>query len=121
MSVDLSEVRNEWFKTSGPHHIRDVADHYGIFNDLFGKYAYFVPRVNLSIKYKVSDDEFCPVYFGNRIYPEQTKNAPEVSFDHKFSIAHNGPVEENTLWTLIVTNPDGNLTDSNKEYVHWMM
>lgn len=80
-----------------------------------------MPRVNLSIKYKVSDDEICPVYFGNRIYPEQTKNAPEVSFDHKFSLAFNAPAEENTLWTLIVSNPDGNLTDSNKEYVHWMM
>jgi large subunit ribosomal protein L38 len=121
VSIDLSEVKKEWLKTSGPYHIRDVADHYGIFNDLFGKFAYFVPRVGLNIKYKLSDDEFHPVYFGNRIYPEQTKDAPEVSFNHRFSIAHNGPVEENTLWTLILSNPDGNLADDNKECVQWMM
>lgn len=117
----MDEVKRDWFKTSGPFQARDIADHYGIFNDLFGKFAFFVPRIHLSIKYKLQNDEYCPVYFGNRIYAEQTKNAPEVSFDHKFTISHSRPVEENTLWTLILSNPDGNLTEDNKEYVHWMM
>lgn len=121
MFVNLNEIKEEWFKTSGPYQVRDIADHYAIYKDLFGAYAYFVPRVNLGIKYTLSNEESWPVYFGNRIYAEQTKNAPDVSFNHKFSMSHSGPVEENTLWTLIMSNPDGNLNDSEKEYVHWMV
>lgn len=29
--------------------------------------------------------------------------------------------EKDTLWTLVLTNPDGHLQDSEKEYVHWFM
>lgn len=121
VSIDLDDVKNEWFKTSGPYQIRDITEHYGIYTDLFGDYAYFIPRVNLSIKYKLPNDEFCPIYFGNRIYAEQTKRAPEVSFDPNFSLSHEKSAEKETLWTLVMTNLDGNLKEDNKEYVHWMI
>lgn len=61
MEVNLDEVKVDWFKTAGPFHIRKIAEHYGVYEDLFGKYAYFVPRVFLDIK----------VYYQNkRLYHE---------------------------------------------------
>jgi large subunit ribosomal protein L38 len=50
VQIDLDTVKAEWYKTGGPFHIRKVAEHYGVFNDLFGRYAYFTPRVPLTIK-----------------------------------------------------------------------
>ena len=29
--------------------------------------------------------------------------------------------DSNSLWTLVLTNPDGHLTEENAEYVHWMV
>ena len=113
VEVDLDVVREEWLKTSGPFHIRKIAEHYGVFQHLFGD-AYFVPRLNLDISF---NDH--PVYFGNILKPQDLKNSPQVSFDDKFNYG-NG-LEENTFWTLIMTNPDGNLADSTKECVHWFM
>lgn len=54
VEVNIDEVKTDWFKTGGPFHIRKIADHYGIFDHLFGKYAYFVPRVFLDIKVNVA-------------------------------------------------------------------
>jgi large subunit ribosomal protein L38 len=121
VEANLDEIKSDWLKTAGPFHIRKIADHYGIYNDLFGKFAYFVPRVHMNIKFNLSNDEFLPVHHGNRVMPEQAKNAPEISFEHKFALSHSDEPEENTMWTLILTNPDGNLTQSDKEYAHWMM
>lgn len=50
MEIDLEATKNEWLNTAGPFHIRRLGEHYGVFNDLFGKYAYFTPRVQLDIK-----------------------------------------------------------------------
>lgn len=123
VNIDLNDVEQEWFKTSGPFHIRNLCDHYGVFKDLFGEYAYFVPRICLNIKYKspVVEHEFYPIYYGNRVEPNQAKLAPEIDFNPKFSLKNNEKSEENSLYTICVTNPDGHLNEDNKEYVHWMM
>lgn len=47
-------------------------------------------------------------------------NAPDVTFDHTFKISDDAG-NKDSLWTLVLTNPDGNLTEQNKEYVHWMV
>lgn len=77
----------------------------------------------MKIKYKSPDteDEYCPVYFGNHIKPRDTKNAPEVSFEADLLKTQNNNYKHQELYTLIATNPDGHLTEDNKEYVHWMM
>lgn len=62
------EVRNDWLNTSGPHHVRTLAEHFNIYEDLFGE-AFFVPRVPLDIKYQQEDGAFLPVYYGNQIKP----------------------------------------------------
>lgn len=65
VEIDLSAVKDDWIKTGGPFHVRKVADHYKIFEHLFGKHAFFTPRVPMNIKFKISDDVHCPVYQGN--------------------------------------------------------
>lgn len=45
----MDEVKRDWLATSGQFHIRDLAKHFGIFQDLFGS-AYFVPRVTLNVE-----------------------------------------------------------------------
>lgn len=41
----------------------------------------------------------------------QALSAPEVTFK----------ADKDSLWTLILTNPDGHLSEENSEYVHWFM
>jgi large subunit ribosomal protein L38 len=116
--ADLNEIQRDWLETSGPLQIKKLCEHYGIFKDLFGDYAYFVPRIFLDIKY-ASNDDLHPVYYGNRLTPSQTQEAPQIKFNPTL------PIEEQTekkpLWTLCLINPDGHLTENNKEYVHWMV
>jgi len=120
LEINLEEVKNDWSKTSGPFHIRKIAEHYGVFEHLFGRYAQFTPRVRLDIKFQLSKDLYCPVYHGNRLKSFDAKNAPEVTFDHTFSISPGEP-KKDSLWTLVLTNPDGHFKEENKEYVHWMI
>lgn len=120
--------------------MRKVAYHYKIFEHLFGKHAFFTPRVSMDIKFKISDDVLCPVYQGNvskrhslvsalslivwnlqRIKPSQASNAPAVVFDHKFSMSGDSTSDKNSLWTLVLTNLDGRPSADNSEMVHWMM
>ncbi|KAG5685117.1 hypothetical protein PVAND_014314 [Polypedilum vanderplanki] len=77
LEIDLEDVKNEWLKSAGPLQLRKkIAEHNRIYYNLFGKFAYFVPREK---------------------------------------------PEEDTMWTLILTYPDGHLTKENSEYVHWMI
>lgn len=49
VAIDLEKVDEDWTKSSGPYQIKDIANHYGIYEHLFGD-AYFIPRVFLTIK-----------------------------------------------------------------------
>jgi len=116
--INLDECKKDWMQTAGPFQVRKLAEHYGVFENLFGKYAFFTPRVNLNILFKQPDDKYLPVYYGNRFSPTDAQEVPEVEFDHTFTIDKNA---SESLWTLIMSNPDGHLTAENSEYVHWMM
>lgn len=70
--IQLELVRKEWLKTSGPFHVKAVAEHFNIFKDLFGD-AYFLPRVPLSIQYQQPEGSSMPVYYGNQIKPKEVK------------------------------------------------
>ncbi|XP_045618376.1 large ribosomal subunit protein mL38 isoform X1 [Procambarus clarkii] len=110
LAVDINKVREEWDSTSGPHHIRTLAEHYGIFRDLYGC-AYFIPRVALRINYNFDDEMVSPVYRGNTIKPREASTCPTVQFKS----------EPNELWTLVLTNPDGNLLENKSECLHWFI
>jgi large subunit ribosomal protein L38 len=53
---------------------------------------------------------------GNIIKPKEATACPKVSY------ALTGfESDPSSLWTLVMTNPDGHFTDENSEYLHWMV
>lgn len=70
--IPLDEVRAEWEKTSGPFHKQRVAEHCGIFRDLF-KGATFTPWVTLRVEYSQEDEDLVPVYYGNMVTPSEVR------------------------------------------------
>ncbi|XP_015675198.1 39S ribosomal protein L38, mitochondrial [Protobothrops mucrosquamatus] len=110
LQIPLDDVRAEWERTSGPYHKQRLAEHYGLYRDLFDN-ALFVPRVLLKVEYNQNEDYVMPVYYGNVVTPTEAFNTPEISFE----------ADEGTLWTLLLTNLDGHLSDGNLEYVHWLV
>ncbi|XP_013907053.1 PREDICTED: 39S ribosomal protein L38, mitochondrial [Thamnophis sirtalis] len=110
LQIPLDDVKAEWERTSGPYHKQRLAEHHGLYRDLFDN-AMFVPRVLLKVEYNQDENYVMPVYYGNVVTPTEAFNHPEVSFE----------AEEGTLWTLLLTNLDGHLSDGNSEYVHWLV
>lgn len=108
--VDLRMVREDWLRTDGPSHIHRLAKHYGVYNDLYGD-AYFMPTVQLNVSYDLPDDKLTRVYTGNVIKPSEAAKVPDVTFN----------AEDGSLWTLIMSTPDGNLTGAENEYCHWFV
>ncbi|XP_030629787.1 LOW QUALITY PROTEIN: large ribosomal subunit protein mL38 [Chanos chanos] len=106
--IPLERVRAEWEVTSGPYHIQRLAEHYGVYRDLFPM-AYFVPRIMLRVTY--GDDNSAAVHFGNHLTPSKAAALPQVSFT----------AEDDSLWTLLLTSPDEHLEDGEQEYVHWLV
>ncbi|XP_070783105.1 large ribosomal subunit protein mL38 isoform X2 [Enoplosus armatus] len=106
--IPLDRVQETWEKSSGPFHIKRLADHYGVFRDLFPM-AYFLPQVSLHICY--SQENGGQVHYGNRLTPTGAASVPQVSF----------AAEEGSLWTLLLTCPDEHLLDKEAEYVHWLV
>uniref|UniRef100_A0A8D0DD77 Large ribosomal subunit protein mL38 n=1 Tax=Sander lucioperca TaxID=283035 RepID=A0A8D0DD77_SANLU len=90
--IPLDKVQETWEKSSGPFHIKRLADHYGVFRDLFPM-AYFLPQVSLRIGY--GQDNTGQVHYGNRLTPTEAVSVPQISFDS----------EEGSLWTLLLTCP----------------
>lgn len=111
ITVDLNKIREVWWITNGPRQIYTIAKHYGIYNDLYGD-AYFIPNTYLEIDYDIgSDDVVARVYRGNVIKPIEASNPPTITYNSS----------SDTLWTLLMTTPDGNMKNSNNEYCHWFM
>uniref|UniRef100_UPI003AAD74A1 large ribosomal subunit protein mL38 isoform X2 n=1 Tax=Centroberyx gerrardi TaxID=166262 RepID=UPI003AAD74A1 len=106
--IPLDRVQETWEKSSGPFHVQRLADHYGVFRDLFPM-AYFLPHVSLRVSY--GQDNSGQVHYGNRLTPTEAASGPQVSFE----------AEEGSLWTLLLTCPDEHLLDSEGEYVHWLV
>ncbi|XP_058830231.1 large ribosomal subunit protein mL38 [Topomyia yanbarensis] len=123
LTIDPELVKRDWLKTSGPFHVRRVAEHYGIFEHLFGA-AYFVPRINLKIAFQ-NGDSASPVYYGNVVKPAEANRQPEVHFDHTFDfkdrLGTGAESSGTSLWTLVLTNPDGHFSENDKEYCHWFV
>ncbi|XP_022598508.1 39S ribosomal protein L38, mitochondrial [Seriola dumerili] len=107
--IPLDRVQETWEQSSAPFHIKRLAEHYGVFKDLFPQ-AYFLPQVLLRVNYG-QDNNSGQVYYGNRLTPTQAASAPQISFD----------AEEGSLWTLLLTCPDEHLQDNEAEYVHWLV
>lgn len=110
LEVDLDEVKKEWLQTLGPYHKKQVAEHYSIFEHLYGE-GFFVPFLNLDVFYDLNNGTSLPVYSGNVIKPTEAKMAPTITYES----------HEDALWTLTLTNLDGHLYENDKEYIHWLV
>ncbi|KAK0181042.1 hypothetical protein PV327_003363 [Microctonus hyperodae] len=109
--IDLDQMRKDWWISTAPSQIKTIADHYGVYDDLFGD-AYFHPVLPLDIKYDFGDEEkIATVHRGNILLPSETSNPPTITYD----------AEPDTLWTLLLTTPDGNFSDRKFEYCHWFI
>uniref|UniRef100_A0A8D0GVT4 Large ribosomal subunit protein mL38 n=1 Tax=Sphenodon punctatus TaxID=8508 RepID=A0A8D0GVT4_SPHPU len=108
--IPLDKVKEEWEKVSGPYHKKQVAEYYGLYRDLFNE-ATFVPRVPLWVEYNHDEEYVMPVYYGNLVTPTEASSPPGVTFE----------ADEDSLWTLLLTNLDGHLLEADSEYVHWLV
>ena len=68
MSVDELEVQEEYNQEIGFHNVYRVADHYGVYKDLFGD-AYFYPQTQFRVVYDVDEEYVNPVFNGNILEP----------------------------------------------------
>lgn len=118
--IDLDKVQRTYVKTTGQHDLRLLADHYGIFEHLFGS-AYFVPRVPLNISYQLDGDSLAPVYNGNVIKPTEAAKAPQIDFDGLVDPITGQAAGQDTYWTLVASNPDAHYTNGTAECLHWFM
>ncbi|XP_076024039.1 large ribosomal subunit protein mL38 [Genypterus blacodes] len=106
--IPLERVQDTWERTGGPFHVQRLADHYGVFRDLFPM-AIFLPQVPLRVSY--GQDAGGQVHYGNRLTPTEAASVPQVSFE----------AEDDSLWTLLLTCPDEHLVDGEAEYLHWLV
>lgn len=104
--IPLETVRKEWMAKNEFSTTTKLAKHYGIFEHMFQKKE-FVSSVRMSVKFGNTDQ----VHYGNFLTPSQTTHEPAVDYD----------CSEDSHWTLVLANPDGNLFEKGKEVLHWMI
>ncbi|KRX54030.1 39S ribosomal protein L38, mitochondrial [Trichinella sp. T9] len=111
LKLDLETIEEENSQGSEPMLVKQMAEHYGIFRDLFHSMVYFYPIVPLKILFPIDNETAYRVYYGNILKPEEVKSAPLVSFK----------AEPNTYWTLMAVNLDGNAYENDTEVLHWFV
>ena len=72
--IDVSSVQKDWLQGEGAIQIRALAQHCGIYKDLFGPFAFFDPLVPLAVEYDYDGETFTPVYRGNIVKPREASN-----------------------------------------------
>ncbi len=70
MKVPLDKVNEAYTQEWEPIHRRTLAEHYGIYRDLFNG-ASFTPSLNASITFDYDDEYVTPVHRGNIILPAE--------------------------------------------------
>lgn len=72
VEVPIEEVAEQDFEGHGQERIHALANHFGIFRDLFGD-AFFYPKMKLKVGYTVKEEEDMvnPVFHGNKLLPEE--------------------------------------------------
>ncbi|XP_037073153.1 39S ribosomal protein L38, mitochondrial-like, partial [Pollicipes pollicipes] len=108
--VPLDQVEAEWRHALGPEHARNVAEHYGVFGDLFGV-GFFTPVLPLRVSFPLGEEECAVAHVGNSIKPAEASRQPDVAFE----------APEHSLWTLVCTNLEGPLGGEAPELVHWLV
>ena len=70
VEIPLEAVRDSWQSEWGPLHKRALAEHHGIYRDLFND-AYFIPVVDMKVLYDYDDEFVTPIHLGNSILPSE--------------------------------------------------
>lgn len=108
--INVEEIDKIWQRTVGPQQVQEIADHYGIFENLF-HHAYFTPWVPLQVLYHSDEEYLNPVHHGNILPSSAVVHEPQVQFTSC----------PDDIWTLVLTNLDGHLVDTESEYLHWII
>lgn len=122
--VPLVEIHSPTEDTHAPVRRLIIAQHYDIFDALFGYPHFFVPQTKFNICYAVEETtgahdcyEVQPVYTGNFVSPKFAMTRPLIGL----SDAPSGH-----LWTLVMSCPDEPIREkddssSPNEYLHWIV
>jgi len=72
VEISLQEVEKEWEASLMPQAYCETAQHFGIFQDLYGD-AFFHPRVPLHVSYNDGSEKAVRVFRGNIIKPAKVR------------------------------------------------
>lgn len=113
LHIPLDQVEEEWSRSHRPDHVQRLAEHYGVFGDLFGQGAFFAPVLPLHVEFPVgAESDACSVVFaGNDIKPAEAKQRPGVTYE----------ADESTLWTLLCVNAEGSVESAAPQTVQWLV
>jgi len=111
LEVDIAAVQRDSDTDSWPQTLRTWAEHCGVFRHLFGPHAFFDPVVPMRVAYDYDEETVSVVHCGNIIKPSEARTQPDVSY----------PSAPDDLWTLLATNPDGDLYRPESECCHWLV
>lgn len=125
LDFDPFELEQEDVKADGGEDVsvaRSCAEHYGVFEDLFGGHAVFDNVVHLDVEFDVAGAkpdhsgfvETAPVFYGNVVDAVNCADPPTVTI-------HGDDDDGNSLWTLVMTSPDQNFVQPRGELLHWMV
>lgn len=104
--IPLDIVKKDWMAKNELITTTNLARHYGIFEHMFqGKE--FTPSVRMRVKFGETDQ----VHYGNFLLSSQASCKPTVNYD----------CSDDSHWTFIFANPDGNFIEKKKEFLHWMI
>ncbi len=83
LDVDLDAVAAEHLGGGGLFaDIRNSADLYGVYDDLFDKDTFFTPSTYMEVRYECADDQemVVPVHRGNVVKPKEAVKKPSVAW-----------------------------------------
>lgn len=104
--IPLEAVQKEWKAKNELSTTTKLARHYDIFKHIFNGEE-FTAKTRMSVTFGETDH----VIYGNFLRPSQATTQPTVSYT----------CEDDSHWTVIFSNPDGNLIDRDTEFLHWMV
>ncbi|XP_067651116.1 large ribosomal subunit protein mL38-like [Haliotis asinina] len=108
--ISLEDVKAKWQEEQGSRHVHQIAKHHGIYQDMFD-HAFFYPATDIDISYDYNEDFVTMVFTGNKISPADAAECPYVTYQS----------DDKSLWTLVMSSPDGHLEQDDKECLHWMV
>jgi large subunit ribosomal protein L38 len=103
LSVPLDEAQGEWQLHGGLEQLQTAGTHFNLFQDVYGRP--FRPLGFMEVTYGSK-----AVHRGTILTPSEASSPPSV-----------GRLPSEGLCSVVMTTPDGHLTDHHMEVLHWMV